>query len=89
MKHIIFALVSALLMTSPANAQLWGAIKNSGMPSKTPDAAYQVEAAGVNFRVYEWTPETDPDTVCIAMFSESGTSMQCMAKETAKTQEGN
>lgn len=80
MKNAILAFFFFALSITAANAQIWSAIKNSGMELKQPDASYQVEAKGMNFRVYEWTPESAENKLCIATFSETGMSVQCMDK---------
>lgn len=83
MKPLVILLFAALLST-PAFGQsrdwsFWGGMT---LGEKDPDAAYKLETAGWNTRIYEWTPETAPHMTCIAQFADAGpVGMQCFPKD--------
>lgn len=82
MKPLVVLFCSLLLSThAAAQSRDWSFWSGMTMDEKEPDAAYQLETAGWNTRVYEWTPETAPHVTCIAQFADAGpVGMQCFPK---------
>ena len=80
MKRII---VLALL-TSFATAGLFSTVSGLSMEEKKTDKEYTLDTAGVNPRVYEFTPETAPHMQCILIVLnavEPSSTLQCFLKE--------
>lgn len=64
MQKILFGLVIGLgISAGVAHAGLWDQIATMDWPSKE-SKAFKVEAYGLDFRVYEWQTENDPNTFC-------------------------
>lgn len=77
----ILVLVSFVFLTSSLNAGMtWSQIMSWKNKTIKPDAQYSVETEGYNVRVYEFTPVTDPGSLCIMSFTNEKMGMYCFAK---------
>ena len=71
-----------LATATPAEANLWAAIKGSSLEEKEGIAAYRIPTGGVDVRVYEWNPVSAPNTVCVMAFgSDHPVGLQCFPME--------
>ena len=77
-------IIAAMLFTAvafPAHADLWAWSKNSRLEPKDAIAAYRVPTLGLDVRVYEWSPKSSPDTVCVMAFGQTNpVGLQCFPK---------
>ena len=78
MKKIFLTL--AILATANLYALSWSQIKSWGDKTVKPDAQYSVETEGFNVRIYEFTPLTDPGSLCIMSFTNERMGVYCFAK---------
>lgn len=53
---------------------------------RNPDASYELDTWGANSEVYEFTPKTSPDTVCVVYILDNlkSVSMECFPKTPKK-----
>ena len=58
----------------------WSQIMSWKNKTIKPDAQYSVETEGYNVRVYEFTPATDPGSLCIMSFTNEKMGMYCFQK---------
>jgi hypothetical protein len=77
-KSKVVLLTAALALTSTvATAGLFSSTVTSGWDTKQA-VKYKVETYGFDLRVYEWTPEGNPDITCTTAFGEKGPiGLQC------------
>jgi len=78
MKKIFLTLV--ILATVNLYALSWSQVKSWGDKTVKADAQYSVETEGYNVRVYEFTPLTDPGSLCIMTFTNERMGVYCFAK---------
>ena len=83
MKKVVFAILLAI----SAEAGIFSTVSGMTMEEQKPLSSYTIDTAGVNPRVYEFTPKNDKDTLCVIVFgnatSGDGVSvpaMQCFKK---------
>jgi hypothetical protein len=76
MKKLITALI--LFSATTASAGLFSTVSGMTMEEIKPKQAYTIDTAGVNPRIYQWQPLGLPDYMCIAIFSNSETSIPAM-----------
>jgi hypothetical protein len=80
MKKIYLAAAIAIAIPTTAMAD-WSILSGQTFETVEPDSKYQLDTAGWNTRVYEWTPKSNPNVFCIAQFSEKGpVGMYCFEK---------
>lgn len=80
MKNIYLAAAIAIVIPTGAMAD-WAFFTGMTFETVKPDSVYQLDTAGFNTRVYEWTPKSNSDVFCIAQFSDKGpVGMQCFEK---------
>ena len=58
-------LLSTLLASTLAHANLWERVSTMGAPTVKPSSEYLIETAGWNIRVYEWVPADNPNVRCL------------------------
>ena len=74
------------LMTLPltASAGLWSSASGMMLPESEPEEAYTIDAAGINPRVYQFTPKGEPHKTCVLVFGntsdQSTMQMECFDK---------
>lgn len=76
---IPLGIIAGILIATaqPAEAGLFDSMATSGWETRTSDK-YKLEAYGFDLRVYEWVSKNDPNTMCTAVFGQTGpTGMQC------------
>jgi len=82
MKKIIFVIL--VLGFVSANAGLFSMVEGMSMPEIKPQAAYTINTAGINPRIYEFNTKVKPIKHCIVLFASSGKTsvpaMQCFDK---------
>ena len=69
-----------LFMTIHAQAMTWSQVKSWMNKTVEPDVKYNLETAGYNVRVYEFTPLTDPGATCVMSFTNEKMGMFCFPK---------
>jgi hypothetical protein len=73
-----------LMLVAAANAGMFSTVSGMIMDEKKPNYAYTVDTNGFNPRVYEFTPKSNPNYVCIYTFISGdktvNTTMQCFPK---------
>lgn len=80
---LIMAAVAATLATT-ASAGLFDSMVTSDWETKESDN-YKLDAYGFDLRVYEWTPNGNPNMTCITAFGEKGSvGLQCFENEMKK-----
>ena len=79
MKKFIL-LTSILLLSSSAYAVSWSQMKSWMNKDVDPDVKYNLETEGYNVRVYEFTPISDPGSLCIMSFTNEKMGMFCFNK---------
>lgn len=64
-----------------ANAEMtWSQVMSWKNKTINPDAQYNIETEGYNVRVYEFTPLTDPGSLCIMTFTNEKMGTYCFNK---------
>ena len=63
-----------------AHAFTWSQIVSWKNKTIDPDVKYSIETEGYNVRVYEFTPATDPGSLCIMTFTNEKMGMYCFNK---------
>lgn len=58
----------------------WSQVMSWKNKTINPDAQYSIETEGYNVRVYEFTPLTDPGSLCIMTFTNEKMGTYCFAK---------
>jgi len=80
MRKLILIMVLAL----SANAGMWSMVEGMNMKEFKPDAAYTIDTAGINPRVYEFDTKVKPIRHCIVLIASSSKmaapTMQCYQK---------
>jgi len=77
-KLLLIALIACL-----AEAGMWTRFQGWVAETRKPDAMYAVDTIGENVRVYEFTSKSQPNIICIVLFTESETKspvMTCVKK---------
>lgn len=77
MKKILLAL-TFLVVSSYAVS--WSQMKSWMNKDVEPDVKYNIETEGYNVRVYEFTPISDPGSLCIMSFTNEKMGMFCFNK---------
>ena len=81
MKKILLLALVAL----SAQAGMWSMVSGMAMKEIKPQAAYTVDTAGINPRVYEFDTKVQPIRHCIVLIASSdklaAPTMQCYKKE--------
>lgn len=63
------------------NAEMtWSQVMSWKNKTINPDAQYNIETEGYNVRVYEFTPLTDPGSLCIMTFTNEKMGTYCFNK---------
>jgi len=65
MKKYILAIITALMISTPAHAGMWDSLATSSWKDKKPSAQYKLDVHGYDVRVYEWIPEKNPRVRCV------------------------
>ncbi len=78
MKKILVIL--SILGVSSLYALTWSQLKSWGNKTIDPDVKYNIETEGYNVRVYEFTPLSDPGSICIMSFTNEKMGMFCFNK---------
>jgi hypothetical protein len=79
-------LALVMLFLNISQAGMFSTISGMAMQEVKPDHSYTIDTAGLNPRVYEFTPKANPNKICVVVFgnSKSGISipaMQCFDKK--------
>jgi hypothetical protein len=77
-------ILTLALLTSFATAGLFSTVSGLGMKEKKTDKEYTLDTAGMNPRVYEFTPVTAPHMQCILIVLnavEPSSTLQCFSKK--------
>lgn len=77
MKKILLVAIMAVALQAGG---VWSLVKNSGLEVMKP-LTYTMEVSGVNARVYEFTPKSDKESICIAVFTSEIHQLSCYKKE--------
>lgn len=83
---IIAITILTLLLVSTASAGLLSAVRSSGWETKK-TKKYKIDVMNYNCRVYEWTPEDNPNVRCVFVAgNENATGVSCyeVSKEKQK-----
>lgn len=75
-KSILFVMIC----TVSAYAVSWSQMKSWMNKDIEPDVKYNIETEGYNVRVYEFTPISDPGSLCIMSFTNEKMGMYCFNK---------
>lgn len=68
-------------LTLYAHASItWSQVMSWKDKTINPDAQYSIETEGFNVRVYEFTPLTDPGSLCIMTFTNEKMGTYCFRK---------
>ncbi len=79
MKKIVIG--TFLVITTSMYGQItWSQIMSWKNKTIKPDAQYNIETEGYNVRIYEFTPVTDPGSICIMSFTNEKMGMYCFPK---------
>ena len=76
-------IITLALLTSFATAGLFSSVAGLSMEEKKTDIEYTLDTAGMNPRVYEFTPATAPHMQCILIVLnavEPSSTLQCFLK---------
>ena len=65
-------LLAISLVATQANAGFFDTAMTSGWKDKQPTSKYELETYGYDVRVYEWTPEGNPNVRCVAVTGKNG-----------------
>ena len=88
MKKFIITLTALMALTASIQAGFFSSVQGMTMKEFKPTFAYTIDTNGVNPRVYEFTPQSDPTMSCVIVFSSSDESsaptMQCFRKNVVK-----
>lgn len=77
MKVVLSILILAVFL----NANMtWSQVMSWKNKTIDPDAQYNIETEGYNVRVYEFTPLTDPGSLCIMTFTNEKMGTYCFKK---------
>jgi len=84
-KIVLFVLIITLgAFGSPAFAGAWSMISGMAMPEIKPQAAYTIDTAGINPRIYEFDTKVEPIKHCVVLVASSdkmaAPTMQCFNK---------
>lgn len=77
MKKLIF--LSLIIIYANAG-MTWSQVMSWKNKTIDPDAQYNIETEGYNVRVYEFTPLTDPGSLCIMTFTNEKMGTYCFKK---------
>lgn len=73
-----------MVAAAAARADVWTLLKNSSLPSGQTDAAYTLPVSGLDLRVYEFTPKSNPNITCVTAYGrDQPAGLQCFAKPSA------
>lgn len=74
--------LTALLATSlTANAGMKDSLLTAGWEDKEPTSKYKLDTYGYAVRVYEWTPDNNPNVSCVFVAgSTNSTGVACYTK---------
>jgi len=80
MKKVLFSLATLCVAGVTLQAGTWSTLSGMSMKEVKPIAAYTIDSAGYNPRVYEW--KTSEGKTCIAIFGndKAAVAMQCTKK---------
>ena len=76
-------LILMLCLFSILQGGMFSTLEGLGMKEIKPDYTYTIDTAGINPRIYEWTPKSNPNITCIVIFGNSKAAipaMQCFPK---------
>jgi hypothetical protein len=78
-------ILSIILLSVVSYAGMFSTVSGMVMDEKKPLASYTIDTAGINPRVYEFTPQNDKTKLCVVVFANSDRgaipAMQCFKKE--------
>lgn len=77
MKKIILLISLTLYLNA---GMTWSQVMSWKNKTIDPDAQYNIETEGYNVRVYEFTPLTDPGSLCIMTFTNEKMGTYCFKK---------
>ncbi|MEA2016991.1 MAG: hypothetical protein U9N59_00975 [Campylobacterota bacterium] len=77
MKVIATILISIVYLNA---GMTWSQVVSWKNKTINPDAQYSIETEGYNVRVYEFTPLTDPGSLCIMTFTNEKMGTYCFKK---------
>jgi len=77
MKIIATILVTIVYLDASMS---WSQVMSWKNKTIKPDAQYNIETEGYNVRVYEFTPLTDPGSLCIMTFTNEKMGTYCFKK---------
>jgi len=84
MKKIILMITMLVITVTSVNAGMWSMVSGMAMKEIKPQAAYTVDTAGVNPRVYEFDTKVAPIRHCVVLIASSSKmaapTMQCYKK---------
>lgn len=83
MKKLILSVLATGLV---AQAGVFSTISGMAMDERKPTYAYTIDTAGVNPRIYEFTPKSASNKICVAVFISNGAggsapALQCFDKK--------
>ena len=73
-------IIATMIITSSYAGMSWSQIMSWKDKTIKPDAQYSIETEGYNVRVYEFTPLTDPGSLCIMTFTNEKMGTYCFKK---------
>ena len=74
-------LATTILAMNTANAGMWEKISTLNEKTIKPTAVYNVETAGWNIRVVEWTPAGNPNVRCVFGGGSKKGGISCYQKQ--------
>jgi len=77
MKILAIILISIVYLQADIT---WSQVMSWKNKTISPDAQYNIETEGYNVRVYEFTPLTDPGSLCIMTFTNEKMGTYCFKK---------
>jgi len=77
MKTIVIILISIVYLQAGIS---WSQVMSWKNKTIKPDAQYNIETEGYNVRVYEFTPLTDPGSLCVMTFTNEKMGTYCFKK---------
>ena len=83
MKKVITLIILTLTISQ---AGMFSTVSGMTMEEIKPNSSYTIDTAGINPRIYEFTPKANPDKICVVVFgnADGGVSipaMQCFDKK--------
>jgi hypothetical protein len=81
------AIAGTFLVVAPsiADADVWTYFKNKSLEAGVTEHAYTVPTTGLDVRVFEFTPKSNPNMICVMAFGQTNAvGLQCFEKNNEK-----